>query len=539
MILKSLEDLERYKDDIINVNSFVNMKEINEVSNVGGDSTNSFNNKLFYWNFEPCHIQDLVDVFNRITEAKLRTKNLRDVEEEIKFIAKDMIDEQTCPIESILYTSKMINEYMYKYPYLIDFLGKIICDIYNEKKDEYKDTIKFILKEWSWNNQLIILINACGKIGDIELLEAIRDDYSKENYRLELLKSFMNIKTNICNEYALELISKTSERDGVEVQMAKYFIKNYYNCYGDNGIKNADKYLSNNNLNKQSKKIISRAIPNISNVESVTLNTMIKKAKNWNIEPDFEETFEKWMIDPATRKNAMLAVRYSNSQNIEKMIMEILNNYKCNSVEIGTAMITLAQWGSRKVLSQDILDLIKDNQEDITRKVYCNAAMCSIGKEYETKELIKDFLEEEYYDNKQIFSIIRDCAYKSNQLLRRCIKDVYTQYLNSEDEQKQIKAINAAYELCNKPKFNFKDIVLPLIKERLGIKTTQNSVDKKNISTNQCLAILGLVEKLLNDNNKNEFIDILFFMIEDERCSANLRLKATSMLKQLRIDPPK
>ena len=161
--------------------------------------------------------------------------------------------------------------------------------------------------------------------------------------------------------------------------------------------------------------------------------------------------------------------------------------------------------------------------------------MCSIGKEKETKELIKDFIEEECYTSKQIFSIIRDCAYKSNQLLKKTIKEVYTEYVQSDDEKQQIKAINSAYELCNKPKFNFKEIILPIIKEFIGLDGTR----KKIISNEVYAAILDLIESLLNDSNKNEFIDILFFMLEDSKCSIKLKLRATSMLKQLRIDPPK
>ena len=34
----------------------------------------------------------------------------------------------------------------------------------------------------------------------------------------------------------------------------------------------------------------------------------------------------------------------------------------------------------------------------------------------------KEFLEQNYYDSRQIFSIIRDCAYKSNKLLNQMIE---------------------------------------------------------------------------------------------------------------------
>ena len=112
---------------------------------------------------------------------------------------------------------------------------------------------------------------------------------------------------------------------------------------------------------------------------------------------------------------------------------------------------------------------------------------------------------------------------------------VYSEYLNSNDEEKIIKAINGAYELSDKPKFNFKNIVLPAIKEYIGI----NKNIKTIYSDDVYLALINLVEKLLNDKNKDEFIDILFFIIENKNCNQRLKLKAISMLKRLRVDPPK
>ena len=45
---------------------------------------------------------------------------------------------------------------------------------------------------------------------------------------------------------------------------------------------------------------------------------MIKKAKNWEKEDDFEEYYLVWMNDNITRKNAFLAIRYSNSRMLKR-----------------------------------------------------------------------------------------------------------------------------------------------------------------------------------------------------------------------------
>lgn len=535
MILKSLEDLENYKNRISIPKSFISLKDINEVQIGGGESTNSCNNKLFYWNFEAYHIEEIVRVYEKLTISAMNGGDLHRLELELKFISQEMINKNTCPIEAILYASKVINNLIISNDSLIQTIGKVIADIYNRNASEYKDTIKFILEEWSWDPQIMILINACGRISDIEILKIIYDRHTKGDTKIQALKAFMSVDDEICIDYTLKLISLIQEADNTEVKMAKYFIHNYTKSFGFDATKKAERYLDIQSINKQARKIISRVIPSCKKDETITLDTMIKKAKNWDVERDFESSFLMWMDNNTTRKNAFLAIRYSNSPRVETFIFDTLQKYKCNSIEIGTALVTLAQWGSRKGASQRLLNLIDENKNDITKKVYCNAAMCSLGKEEDSIELIKEFLEERYYDNRQIFSIIRDCAYKSSQLLRYAIKKVYEEYLNSNDEGKIIKAINGAYELCDKPKFNFKYITLQLIKDAIGI----NGVIHRKFSEDVYTSLINLVERLLNDKNKDDFIDILFFIIENDACSSRLKFKSISMLKRLSIDPPK
>ena len=105
----------------------------------------------------------------------------------------------------------------------------------------------------------------------------------------------------------------------------------------------------------------------------------------------------------------------------------------------------------------------------------------------------------------------------------------------SNDEDKMRKAINGAYELCDNPKFNFKDIVLPEIKKAIDIN------NKKAVAFSEELYIqlIHLVERLLNDKNKDEFIDILFLIIENQFCSKKIKDKSIRILKRLKVDPPR
>jgi len=259
---------------------------------------------------------------------------------------------------------------------------------------------------------------------------------------------------------------------------------------------------------------------------------MIKKARFWNEEDDFEKLFLSWMNNNQTRKDAFLAIRYSNHEKVEEMIIDTINNYDCNSIEIGTALISIAQWGSRLGISDNFFDLIEKYKTDLTKTMYCNAAMCSIGYEEEGIELIKDYLEQEIYNHRQIFSIIRDCSYKSNKLLRKSVRNVYREYFESKKEEKIIKAINGAYELCNKPKFNFKDVVIFEIKRFINKKTSF-------LSENIYLSLINLIDRLLDDKNKNDFIDILFFIIDNDSVSSEIKSKSMLILKRLKVKPPK
>ncbi|MGL4911404.1 MAG: hypothetical protein ACRC3Y_03135, partial [Romboutsia sp.] len=193
MILKSLEDLENYKKSISIPKSLISLKDINEVQISGGESTNTCNNKLFYWNFEPYHIEEFVRLYEKVSVGDINNKKLYELELDLKFIAQEMEGDNTCPIEAILYSSKIINNLISSNNSLIETIGKVIADVYSKNVcQEYKETIKFILEEWSWDYQLMILINACGKIKDIDLLTVIYDRHTKGDTRLQALKAFMS-----------------------------------------------------------------------------------------------------------------------------------------------------------------------------------------------------------------------------------------------------------------------------------------------------------------------------------------------------------
>ncbi len=529
MKLRSLEDLELYKDSITNYK----INNIDEVSEVGGESNSVYNNRLFYWKFLSKDIKSLCRCFSENFESE--KYDLNKFEREVNLISNSMINRDTCPIEAILYASKIINNLICTENIITKKISNIIYEIYMKKPLEYKETIEFILREWTFSNQIMIIINACSKIKDLDLLKVINDYHTKNDNKIYALKSFMSVKNEVCIEYTLSLISTIKEQDSMEVEMGKFFINNYINSFGDLGIIKLEEYLQKENINYQAKKVISRALPNVSKVEKTTLNTMIKKAKNWRYEEDFEECFNLWIDNFDTRKDAFLAIRYSNYPYVEEMLINAIDKYECNSIEIGTALITLAQWGSRIGISENFYNIIDRYKYDDDKKIYCYASMCSIGKEEETKQLIREYIEQRCYNHRKIFSIIRDCSYKSSKLLKKSVNIVYNEYLTSFDDEKIIKAINSSYEMCNQPKFNFRDIIIPKIKNLLGIYDN----NKAKCSEHVYLAVLNLVDRLLDDKNKDEFIDILFFIIESKFCKKELKSKSTMILKRLKVDPPK
>lgn len=133
MILKSLEDLERYKSIMTTSSKLVSLKDINEVSEGGGESTNSYNNKLFYWNFEPYYIQELVKCYEEFAKGELNQDRFKELKNKIIEISNDMISKNICPIESILYASKTINYLLYN-NLVVDTLGTMIAEIYLKKQ---------------------------------------------------------------------------------------------------------------------------------------------------------------------------------------------------------------------------------------------------------------------------------------------------------------------------------------------------------------------------------------------------------------------
>ena len=76
----------------------VSLKDINEVSEGGGESTNTCSNKLFYWNFESYYIEDLVRCYEKVGTNDINSRKLDELEIDLKYIAEEMMSENTCPI---------------------------------------------------------------------------------------------------------------------------------------------------------------------------------------------------------------------------------------------------------------------------------------------------------------------------------------------------------------------------------------------------------------------------------------------------------
>lgn len=134
MILKSLEDLEKYKNSMSISKSLISLKDINEVSEGGGESTNICSNKLFYWNFESYYIKELVRCFEKCITSNINSGKLYELEIDLKYIAEEMMSENTCPIEAILYASKVINNILINNNSLIETIGNVIAYIYSRDR---------------------------------------------------------------------------------------------------------------------------------------------------------------------------------------------------------------------------------------------------------------------------------------------------------------------------------------------------------------------------------------------------------------------
>lgn len=520
--INSLEDLK----SIIDISKLIDNEAADAVDNisedivVGGDSTNTIINRVFTYRFSQGDMEDIRRIYNRLKFSEINSGRIYNAVNELRRVVRDMRNNKTFPLEAILYGSKEINSLLFNNEFLIDNLGDVIKEIYDTSECKYKKALQYIIANWKWTPQLNIVINACGKIKDEELLDLIYVNMTNET-KLEAFKAFINseLQTSIPN--IMKCMATVEEGDILSNRICKYFNEYYEIKFGSYGMSSAREYVMSPHFSRRAKKEINKILPvNNINKTDITLGDMINLAKTGELEP-----FERFIKEERLKRNTYISLRWvprdnDSSIKAECVVMKGLKNSKNKTSDIGEGLITLAILGSNG---------LERLVNEYLNKGICIES-CYVALIIKGHNIYEDKLLDEIFDNENIlaYNASKQCKNKiSNKFVQRL-----NEYLNGTNLLKLVKGLKVCVDFVNNDTFGIRNIILENLKIIL---------DKTNVYENAAVRVqfMKTIELIFNDKTKESLIPILFKVNENTLSSINEKAKAKALLLSIGAEVPK
>lgn len=521
--IKGFEDLAlAYGNDNFEVDYEKGIDKLSEESITGGESTNIVMNRVFTNRFSTESVKALVSAFEKLIIGSLNSRKIMQLISELRIITKEMRINKEYPMEAILYASKAINNTLKNNDMLVDSLGDFLNEIYEFSPIRNKMAASYIINNWSWNQQLNIMINAIGKIKDRDLIDDIILNQSEER-RFETFKCLVNSGIEIYAKDIIKMLMFLKFEDSTDSKISKYFNNFYPTNFGEKGIEVARNYENLPNLSHRGKLTIGAILPKGEEKKEI-MELNIGDIKGFVEDNNFDEV-SKLLNTSKQRRNCYIAMRWSkkNEEILEKWGSILANSLKKNDLnksEVGEGIITLAKLGSNDV--KDIAH--KYISKNIARE-HCYGALAIQGN-----PIYKDKLIDE------IFNMNFLACRVSNQCKHKISKEVHyklNNYLNSTNKDLITKALRVGTELTCK---NLLEVELYFPK---GIKSL---LESDNILLNNSevrTEIIKSIEQIFDEKTKEALVPSLFLINEDKRSSVQEKIIAKKLLLSIGAAVPK
>lgn len=502
--ITSLEELITIKNQF-KVEYGEGIKDIGEEFIVGGDEVNSVVNRVFTYRFNEVYLEEIVRIFRKLKGREIHEGRIYTLIYALRSIAREMKNNNNYALEAILYGSKEINNNISNNEILVDKLGGLIKEIYMTSEQKYKSALEYILETWKWTPQLNIVINACGKIKDEELLRIIYYNLEEET-KVEGFKAFVNSGMTSSIEYIMKIMAEVQEGDINSNKICRYLSNYYINNFGESGIELALEYVKTPSMSRRGKKELYKILPKS---EGNDIGAMIKM-----VQEDKLNELNKFLSSSGTRRNLYVALRWSKNPKAESIALNGLKNYKNSSTEIGEALITLA-----KLRSNEVISLSHNYISKNIAKTHCYGALAIKGFVDYGRKLAEEFFEE---PNRRNYCIIKQCR----GILGKLIREIFEEYVSSHDSSKIIKGLNGGKELVIQDEIQYGSMFI----EELRKMVRNNSGNTVLTGEEVRLHIIRVIDEIFNEKTKQKLIPVLFNIIESENSSTREKVRAKAIL---------
>lgn len=530
------EDYKAILQKLMDSGDLVYVEEIDNIT--GANTENDAQNKLFIWQFEKEDAQRLMEVYTHFSSKNINSKTLEKLKNDLIKEGKEIEKKGIYPIEVILYTSKVINNRL-KDISLIELLSEVLGYFISRNNISAIKTLKHIIKNWTWVEQLKIAILSLSFINDFELLSLIYDEYSSDiSLKYEVFRALLNSKNDKCIEMILNMISYLDSDYEADRRIGNIFKDKYDIYYPLEGLRRAQElYNSDVNISKFGRKTLQKVVDievNKIDVNEFELGKMIDLAKK-----DFcnnKNIFEKAFLEGGKNRQASItSMSYSKEKNevadfLYNLYLE--NKNKLNIYDCMNISITLALSNSEKSLN-----ICKDNKHDYRFKPYEYACKFLLGDEYAAELLARELVTAKYCkDNKLTMKAIRPCLFKSP--LAKKIEEIFSELINNctENELASYLVNIKAFLRSNKKS---PGMIIELQKI-CGYKSKDERTYKIFKQSEKLQKVfMNVMVDLVNLDTINIYEKMMFSIANDNSLNQQTRIKARNIVSELvDVAPP-
>ncbi|MBU9713853.1 hypothetical protein [Evansella tamaricis] len=487
-------------------------------------------NKVFVFRFSEEDVIQFNDILSKIKKSNSRS-NRENIRSQLLVKCDEMLQRQISPVECLLYSTKIINKTLSD-EMLKDLLADVVADCV-KRNNICTISMKNILDNWKWTNQVNIVIRACGKAGLTELLEEICNKYSKINeYKYSCFIALMNSKNHQLLNYIFEILVYYNDELEDDKKIKNYFSRHFVVNFQEKGIEELRNILSSKNLH--------RAVQNTIDSIIGSENNIIEKARNSN-HGNSNDVFSDCKRIITSNKNAgkriqaFMALGHLNSTDVGPFIIKHLanKNHSISSNEKTEAILTLGflKYSAGK-------DYLHELASQRQYKYAANGALLLMGEKGVFKKIIMDYFEED--DVEAIMVAKRVLRRLRNKVKSPENKRDYIQHMNHIFTHYRGERLSLAI-------YNFKDLITYCgelyfndlndgIFQLFGYQQKRNNSDDMGVSEIPISVIdqnymLDTLTSIIDKKNSNKFHDFLFYLFNnDELFKKTIRGKAQVLL---------
>lgn len=482
-------------------------------------------NQLFTGQFEKTDVDNFVSIWRQYKLGNTRglSNNL--------FSACKAINinyhKEVCPLEVMLYTSNVISSSFVNVR-LVEDVADVVYKIWRDN-ESYIDSIDHIIHTWGWKHVISICAVALSKIGDVEKLRWLYDNYHYDDEtRFYCFYSLMESRKM---EFVPEILDEIRDLDGrsdIDKRIGNKFKRDFENYFpGYYGQLNADMF---SNSSPYVKSIVKKLIDDGGNSKSFLARynnaTSITERKAI-IEEGFNRMFNS--PDQPGLYDIVNMFKAAHSVKISERLYEKLDLDHSQGIRRSVVNATISYFNT--VYHENAIKKIQKIQPDDWYYAAGRLALFHQGK-ITGDELMEAFLSEKRADAmKTYISGFYGMSQKGNQIQESAFR-----YMSKDLSRDQLSTCIANYEkLVKKYRHLYDSHVISLMAEWFGYKTVFGTC---NISLADQVSCLNIIESVIDKNNYKDYANFLYYVaVEGPSFNYTVSSKAKSILDKF-IDKP-